>query len=83
MEVSGHCSALATLFPGLIMHLREGWVGSSLDALVIIKITASVGNQILFSWLSSQGHSHCSNCTKFYIGPLYSVSSGCFKGITF
>jgi len=55
MEVSGHCSALEALFPGLGTHLREGWMGSSLDALVIIKITASVGNQILISRLSSPG----------------------------
>jgi len=52
MEVSGHRSALAALFPSLSTHLREGWLGSNLDALVILKITASVGNQILISWLS-------------------------------
>jgi hypothetical protein len=75
MEVSGHCSALAELFPGLSAHLREGWVGSCLDALVILKITASVGNQILISWLSSPGPGHFTNCTKFCIGPLYSMSS--------
>jgi len=83
MEVSGHCSALAALLPGLSMHLREGWVGSSLDGLVIIKITASVGNQFLISWWSTLGPSHCISCTKFCIGPVYSVSSGCYKGITF
>jgi len=81
MEVSGHCSALAALFPGLSTHLREDWVDSSLDALVILKITASVGNQILISWCSSPGPSHCISCTKFCIGPLSSESSGCYKGI--
>ena len=68
--MSGHCSALAALFPGLSTHLTEGWVGSSLDALVIIKTTASVGNQILISWLSSPGPSHCINPLKPELNPI-------------
>ena len=83
MGVSDHCIDLGALFPGLSAHLIECREGSRLDALVVIKIDASVGNEILIPCWSSPGLSQCINCTKFYIGPLYSVSSGCYIGTTF
>ena len=83
MGVSGHFTDLAVLFPGLSTRLIKCRVGSSLDALIVIKIDASVGNKILIPCWSSAGPSQCINCTKFCIGPLYSVSSGCYNGTTF